>query len=86
MNRNLLKQAQQMQARLAKVQEEPDVKIGALAVAPGRPAARRTSLNTLIALVVGFTLSVLLAFLLEYVQSISVTASSKREIEVPSSR
>jgi len=71
---------------LAKVQEEPDVKIGALAVAPGRPAARRTSLNTLIALVVGFTLSVLLAFLLEYVQSISVTASSKREIEVPSSR
>jgi len=51
-------------ARLAKVEEEPDVKIGALAVAPGRPMARRTRLITLIALVAGFMLSVMLAFVL----------------------
>ncbi len=33
-------------ARLAKVEEEPDVKIGALAVAPQRPIRPRTMLNT----------------------------------------
>jgi len=73
-------------ARLAKVEEEPDVKIGALAVAPERPMARRTRLNTLIALVVGFMLSVMLAFVFEYAQSISLTDSSHREIKVPLSR
>ena len=71
---------------LAKVQQQPYVKIGALAVAPGRPLARRTGLNTLIALVVGFMLSVMLAFVFEYAQSMSLTDSSEREIKVSSSR
>ena len=68
---------------LAKAQlEESDVKIRALAVAPGRPIGRRTSLNTLVALVVGFLLFVLLAFVLEYAQSISLTESPQREIDI----
>jgi len=68
---------------LAKVQAEPDVKIGALAVAPGLPIGQRSaSLNTFIALVVGFMLSVMLAFVLEYAQSISLTDSSERERKV----
>lgn len=68
---------------LAKVQlEESDVKIRALAVAPGRPIGRRTSLNTPVALVVGFMLSVLLAFVLEYAQSISLTESPQAEIDI----
>ena len=73
-------------AQLAEVEEEPDVKIGALAVAPERPMARRTRLNTLIALVVGFMLTVMLAFVLEYAQSISLTDSPEREIEVSPSQ
>ncbi len=68
---------------LAKAQqEESDVKIRALAVAPGRPIGRRTSLDTLVALVVGLMLSVLLAFVLEYAQSISLAESSQREIDL----
>ncbi len=71
---------------LTEVQEEPDVKIAALAVAPGRPMARRTSLNTLMALLAGLMLSVMLAFVLEYAQSISLTDFSERAIAVPSSQ
>jgi len=67
---------------LTSVQQGPDVKIAAVAVAPGRPAARRTSLNTLIALMVGFMLFVQLAFVLEYAQSISLTESPQREIDI----
>ena len=69
-------------ARLAKMEEEPDVKIGALAIVPERPMARRTGLNTLLALVVGLMLSVLLAFVLEYAQSISLTQPPQREIDI----
>ena len=68
---------------LAKAQlEESDVRSRALAVAPGRPIGRRTSFNTLVALVVGFMLSVLLAFLLEYAQSILLSESPQREIDI----
>ena len=42
---------------------------------------RNTILNTLMALVVGFMLSVMLAFVLEYAQSVSVAESSERELE-----
>ena len=47
---------------------------------------RRTSLNSLIALVVGFMMSVMLAFVLEYAQSISLTESSGRDVQVSPSR
>jgi len=67
---------------LAKVQEEPDVKIGALAVAPGLPIGRKgTSLNTLMALLVGFMMSVMLVFVLEYAQSISLFESSEGRVQ-----
>lgn len=63
-------------ARLAKAEEDPDVKVWGYAVAPERPVRPRTMLNTEIALVAGLMLSVMLAFLLEYLQSAGGSAAS----------
>lgn len=63
-------------ARLAKAEEDPDVKVWGYAVAPKSPIRTRTMLNTAVALVTGLMLSVMLAFLLEYLQSAGGSATS----------
>ena len=55
-------------ARLAQAEVDQDVKIGSLAVAPELPVSPRPLLNTAIAVVVGFMLAIMLAFILEFVQ------------------
>jgi capsular polysaccharide biosynthesis protein len=73
-------------AKLAKADVESDVKVGALAVKPNLPMAKNTRFNVLTGLGVGFILSVMLAFVLEYVQLISLTVSAERKLEGSPSR
>ncbi len=54
-------------AKLAQVEEEQDVKIGARAVAPRHAVSPRPLLNAAIGLVVGLMLSTVLAFVAEFV-------------------
>ena len=55
------------EAMLAHAEQDPDVKVGSLAVLPLRPVGPRTSLNTLVALTLGLFLSVGLAFVVEFI-------------------
>jgi capsular polysaccharide biosynthesis protein len=74
------------EVQLDRSDEEPFVKIGVLAVESRRLMARRTTWDSLIALAVGFILSVMLAFAFEYAQSIKVNDFPERQIKVSRSR
>jgi uncharacterized protein involved in exopolysaccharide biosynthesis len=63
--------AKHQSAQLAKMEDESPVRLGALAVTPRQPAPARTDLRVATALVVGLILSILLAFLIEHLQSAS---------------
>jgi capsular polysaccharide biosynthesis protein len=56
-------------ARMTQAEQDQDIKIGSLAAAPNGPVSPRPLINTAIALVVGFMLSIMLAFLIEFIQS-----------------
>lgn len=71
-------------AQLARAEEDPDIKIGALAIAPQLPIGPRRMLNSAIALVVGLMLSVILACLLEYLKSIQRVESLQQSAFKPS--
>jgi capsular polysaccharide biosynthesis protein len=73
-------------AKLAKADEEPYLRIGAWAVKPTRPMTKHTSSNVLAGLGVGFILSAILAFVLEYVQLNWLTISAERKLESSPSR
>ncbi len=66
-------------AKLAQAEQAQDVKIGARAVAPRRAVSPRPLLNAAIGLVVGLMLSVVLAFVAEFVQTGSLSEQTPDE-------
>ncbi len=66
-------------AKLAQAEEDQDVKVGARAVAPRRAVSPRPLLNAAIALVVGLMLSIVLAFVVEFVQTGSLNEQASKE-------
>jgi uncharacterized protein involved in exopolysaccharide biosynthesis len=57
------------EARLAQAEQDEDIKIGALAVEPGDPVSPRPMLYVAAALALGLMLSVVLAFVVEFIGS-----------------
>lgn len=73
-------------AQLARAEENQDVRIGAFAVPPASPVKPQPLLNTAVAFAVGLMMSLMLAFVVEFIESVDLTGTGEKQlVQVPAS-